>query len=644
MDPELQLQAAEMWEKFVATGIDKTEATRRVESWMQAPVSGQEEEEEPGRLTAFGRGAAQGATLGFADEATSALKALPRLVPGGQSFGEKYSEEVTESRAEDRAAREAHPGYSFAGEVAGSLIPAVAGGAGAIARGAQAGSRLARTAATGTRLARQGAAMGALEGAGRAEGNPLERLPAAAVGGAVGGAFAIGLPFVGRVARRIATPFARTVGIGRRAGVRAADEILDALTAPPEQLRGRVTGVADETLMELDPGARALAESANVMPGPHQAQMEGFLEGRVRQQFPRVQEAVESGTGLQRQGAGRVARQIIDDRKAAAQELFPAAYARGSVQVTPELAEILSKPSMQRAYREAQAIAGEQGVPLGNIAAPDVRTLHLLKMGLDDAVEKGKLPGEGGLGPTLTYEFRQTRRRLLEEIRNVAPELADALDTYAGDSAMLDALELGRSRFHLDVPTEIADMLDGLTAGEVEMYRRGAVDNVLHRLGNVPDRNDLLKRFVDDPNDIARMGLLFDEPATYEQFMQTMQAMAQQGATRGQVGLNSATARRLRGSDALGGEGIGEALRPSKILEEFDRPFVEEAGGATAGAISPMMTRTGPELLSLLDLLEGRAGSRATRQATGAAATRLGSLGGGYLSSLFFGNDGNEER
>jgi hypothetical protein len=600
--------------------------------------------DQPGKLASFGRGVAQGATLGFADEATAGLKALgAAVVPGGRGFRDTFSEEVEESRAEDQAARDAHGGYMLAGDLTGSLVTGLAsGGAGLLGKGAATGTRLARTAATGTRLARQGAALGALEATGRAEGNLLERAPEAVAGGVVGGALAVGLPFVGRLAGRLAAPIGRVAGIQPRASTRAADEILDALTTPPEQLRGRLSGAADETLMELDAGARGLAERTQQIPGRHQAEMSGFLQGRVERQLPQVTGALEAGTGLQREGSSRLARQMMQERAAEASTKFPQAYARGPVQMTEGLATILSRPSVQRAYQQAGAIAGERGVPLAPLSAPDVRTLHLLKMGLDDVVARGKMPGEGGLGPALRYEYDQTRRALLREIKDVAPELAEAMDVYAGDSAMLEALDLGRTIFRRTPPQELSDMLADMTASEVEMFRRGAIDGVLDQLGNVATRNDLLKRFMDDPNDIARMGLLFDDPQEFLRFGEQMRGLAEQGVTRDLVTGNSRTALRQAGASSLEPSGLGNALRPTGMLDEFDRPFREESAQGTAAALSPMLRRTGDDLPSLLELLEGRAGTRTRNRAIGSAVTRAGAMGGGggagYLTSLLFGD------
>ncbi|MGI9494206.1 MAG: hypothetical protein ACR2QF_17585 [Geminicoccaceae bacterium] len=147
-------------------------------------------QDEPGQLglvESFGQGAAQGLTLGFADE----LYGLGAgLIPGGQN-----REEATKA-ARARLAR-ADPRAALAGELAGSLV--IPGGA------ARTGASLLARAGRG---ALAGAGQGAVGGFGRAEGGVEERLPAAGVGGALGaglgGAGAAVAPAIAQGAQRLA--------------------------------------------------------------------------------------------------------------------------------------------------------------------------------------------------------------------------------------------------------------------------------------------------------------------------------------------------------------------------------------------------------------------------------------------------------
>lgn len=78
-----------------------------------------------------------GLLLGGHDEATAFLGALPRLLPGGESFGDAYKRIRDPMRAQQSAYREAHPVESLAYEMTGGLgtpagltaraVPAISG-------------------------------------------------------------------------------------------------------------------------------------------------------------------------------------------------------------------------------------------------------------------------------------------------------------------------------------------------------------------------------------------------------------------------------------------------------------------------------------------------------------------------------------
>lgn len=83
----------------------------------------------PSSLEALGRGLEQGATFGFGDEINGALSTLLDSLRGKNSdlsVGEDYRKQRDESRANMKAAEEAHPNISMGANLAGGLLPAVA--------------------------------------------------------------------------------------------------------------------------------------------------------------------------------------------------------------------------------------------------------------------------------------------------------------------------------------------------------------------------------------------------------------------------------------------------------------------------------------------------------------------------------------
>jgi hypothetical protein len=154
----------------------------------------------------------------------------------------------------------------------------------------------------------------------------------------------------------------------------------------------------------------------------------------------------------------------------------------------------------------------------------------------------------------------------------------------------------------------------------------------------VADRNDLMKRLVQSPNEQQRMALLFDDPQAYQGFLGRMGAMAEQGLTRDVVLKGSPTARRLTGREALEGTGVGSSFSPRALLDEIATGRRQSVGEETAGELAGMLTRQ--DLPTLLELLEGRAASRAGLSSAARAGTNLGAIrGSGPLSSLFFGDE-----
>jgi hypothetical protein len=165
------------------------------------------------------RGAAQGATFGFADELQGgALGALEAFKSGGAtSFREAYEAQRDAARQKYQAAQMANPNFymggQFAGGVASSFVPGLA-----VARGASLASNVAKT-----------GAQAALAGLGESEAKTASGMAVDALkSGAVGAAF----PLAFKGAKEVA----KAVIPGAKAG--AANTVVANLS--------RVTGVSKE--------------------------------------------------------------------------------------------------------------------------------------------------------------------------------------------------------------------------------------------------------------------------------------------------------------------------------------------------------------------------------------------------------------
>ena len=138
------------------------------------------------------RGAAQGATLGFADEISGGVEALWEKAKGDpRAFGELYKNARDESRKNFSDANKANPKSYMAGEIGGAIGTALIPGM-AAARGAKV-----------SQVALQSAALGGMSGAGYSNAEDAGGVAKdAAIGTVMGGAIGAGAAKAGQMISR----------------------------------------------------------------------------------------------------------------------------------------------------------------------------------------------------------------------------------------------------------------------------------------------------------------------------------------------------------------------------------------------------------------------------------------------------------
>lgn len=240
-DP-LRSRKADRWDALVNSGVSPGEATRRVEQEFAAP---EPQKTDPPltlgqRAIGTARAGAQGLLAGFGEE----IEALPRLIPGGESYGEA----VQRIRGEMKQFSEAYPKTAMGAELLGGLATGVYGAGRAIAaKGLAKGVGKAIASDVG---------QGALSGAGAAEGDLRSRLQGALVGGTLGAA----IPYVGGKAIRAVTPASRQIGEAAQAGYAGAQRM--AANAAERMGMGRVASMVEPT-----DAVRIQREAAATLPG-----------------------------------------------------------------------------------------------------------------------------------------------------------------------------------------------------------------------------------------------------------------------------------------------------------------------------------------------------------------------------------------
>jgi len=185
-------------------------------------VTGKKEEEEVRTRSTgefardIGRAVGQGVSFGFGDEAEAFARALYAKFLDGDDFNTAYNETVKEIRDDIKEFREDEPVLAYGSEILGAIPSSIGAGA--------------KLAQLGVKGLKNPVIQGAVYGAGAGEGNPVERVPDALLGGAVSGAVSKILPPITDKAKElikqnVPLTFGQAVG----GGVRKTEEALKSI-------------------------------------------------------------------------------------------------------------------------------------------------------------------------------------------------------------------------------------------------------------------------------------------------------------------------------------------------------------------------------------------------------------------------------
>ena len=607
----------------------------------------------------FGRSVLQGLTFNFADEAEAALRA-------GAVSGPRYEQELARVREGIKQYEEAYPGRAFVGEAMGSLAPTVAGlvaapftggttGAVTAARTAQQAARIPGILSQVGRGTVAGGTTGALSGAGGAEGGLESRLMGTVVGGATGAATGAATP----VATTVLRAGAERAGAGvRRAGeaigvvrpqepgidaTRKAQEILARKIAQegltPEQLAARqaevirTLGARDETLADIGgEGVRRLARGAMAIPQAAETDARQMLTERAVAAGPRIIKDITELTAVGARDLDEVATDIINRRSLLASPFYDQARSAGQVE------SFAIDNLLKKSKDIQQAIANARRLPqFADLPDNDMNMLDKAYKYVGDLAESAKRAGE-------KERFRDLdtlRTQLRTAITDKVPVYGKALDTFSGESALLDALNAGRERFLRKSPAEIRRELDRLTdEGQQQMYRLGAIQTLRDEIYGMGETRDVATKFLNDRNMKDRFKLIFNSTGEYETFIKNLQREQAMARTRGMVEGGSPTARigqeiaeiegpapseiissgaqMVRGDILGGGAGLLRQLVPR--MQGMNENVAEQL---TRSVLDPSFARQQETLLGLtpvLDELRRRALQQQVR-ATGYSAT-----------------------
>ena len=463
-------------------------------------------------LSDEGIGMARGAVDPSMDIISEMATSSSRM--GAAARGEPEPEAITPGavatemeRQPIRQFREEHPYQAIAAEVSGAIPLALAN----------------LTPAGWGRKGLASAAGGGLYGFGQGEGT-RERGLGAIIGGAAGGALGFGLPALAAPVKSLLRKTGQVVFEGPvKKGTRTARKLFkEAIETSGNSIEEAIKQVTNRTgrmytLADISPNTQAYLDFAAHIPGKSRQVVIDFLTKRRAGRINRLNSDLEKAFGVE----GRYFDEFAALKKARSgrgKELYNNAFylpsqgvvskVKRTIPIDDNLNILFQRPSMQRAFKEAQRIAREKGVSLpknieftpdgvvsvrrikgkagqadqvirSHLKNLDAEFLHYLKLGLDDVVFKGKR--QGSAGPARLFEEKATRKSFIDYLDVYNPAYKKARNAWAGDTQIMDAMESGRGLFKLK-PDELASDVANMTKSELESFQQGAVQAMIERL------------------------------------------------------------------------------------------------------------------------------------------------------------------
>ncbi len=483
-------------------------------------------------------------SFGVTDEAAGAGAATAARATGADPTA-AYDAAAGAERREKAQFDADNPVAGFAMDIGGGLLagaPRAAATAltrapGAVATAAdEAASPLVRRMLTG---AGYGAGFGAAAGAGNADGG--DRIGGGVAGAAFGGAAGAATPAAlaalggawGAIAPRLGLRNDDTASFAKL--LRAFED--DGIT--PEDAAARLQGwVADggkpAALFDLGgENVRGLARAIGGTPSRAKNDAVTFVRDRLDGTASRVADDAQGALA-----GGKDYRSTFDAirgaREAQARPLFAAADAEPFT-FNDEVRGLLERPALKAALPRAMRIMENRGVDPKSLgltfndagdpvfeSVPSFQALRYVKQGLDDVLEgyRDKTTGRLVLD-TEGSGILDLRNTFVQALRDANPKYGPALDAYAGDSALMDALSRGRSVFApagAEARDTLTRSLDKMNAAEREAYRLGVFQAIDDRITNLRDGSDPTKAIFGTQALRNRIAAAFDDPKQFDAF------------------------------------------------------------------------------------------------------------------------------
>ena len=556
------------------------------------------------------RAAAQGLTLGFADEIEAALR-NPLSALGaatGLGEGEEYSQTLEDIRGKLRQYQEADPLGAIGYELAGAVLPTAAAALGSFGTGGAAvgSATAARLAPTLARAAKIGATEGAIAGFGTGEGGLANRAESAALGAAIGGLAAPAVSVGGEKIAQGGRALLDAMGVGgaKRAATVAERRALQSLErqglSPEEALtklqEAQALGLDDVTLADLGETMRREGWRAQAIPSERTQAVSDLFDERRAAQAGQISEAATEMSGT----SGFVGQDFIDAIDAQTRAIAKPAFDEANKISLPTRAfsEFMDRKIVKDAYEKARELADIKGEALPDLEDAlrqryiPTKVLHQIKIGLDRIIESET----DAITNKVTQRGREVtilKNKINDRIKGLNKPYAEATAKYADRMDLSKAYSTGVD-FKLKSEKDLMRQVSKMRPEEKEAFRTGVITKVQELASTTPDASDFTKTVFGSPQRRTALRLAFDSQKDFDRFEKFMKMQVEKSKTARKVMGGSETAER----QALMKDG---RVDPTMIMRLTSIPgAAQELGNQLLSRMTGMNERSAADLSKML--------------------------------------------
>jgi len=454
----------------------------------------------------------------------------------------------------------------------------------------------------------KGATVGAIEGgiAGAGGAEPDSRLNGGTVGAAIGAPMGVAVPATMRSGnaayrwlseRMYPSPATIERGAADRINRALSEAGLEPSDIPTRLAADRAMGVPS-VVANVDPALVDLAETVTQRSGPSGRRAEAALgdqrEGARERVYRQTEQGLQPGEFFNDQDT------LVRTMRARAAPAYQEAYRVGEV-FDPQITSMLELPQYRNAWNTARQLAEQDasaaqvrsirtgaafdpeefrlreiyrvtgkdpdtGADILELAqtVPDVRTLDYMKRALDAQIDAG-FSSENPAVRASAASLRELRNGLRDRTKELVPEYRRAVDEYASDASVLDALNTGMNDFgrlkHEEIGRLFGAGQGSLNAAEREAFRTGAARNIYSTIMTPSGNFNSAQRLIGSPETRQKLEAMFDSPAQFDLFRAALERESQLFHQSNRILLGSPTARRLQARERFDeGPDVGAAV------------------------------------------------------------------------------------